>query len=405
MVDNYQHRDQGSVFHYLKFLLPHGTTLASCLFLTLGGAWMMWGLIIIVVAYCLLDYLLGDDISMPRYRFPAILTLQLWLALPLLGLNLFCLVWQGSSTDPLHYGAMIADLTGYDMFAARQAMSLTELSCGIALSGLLSGMLGIIIAHELIHRVHDPVSLVIGRWLLACSFTSNAAVEHLYGHHRYAATDQDPATAPRGRNVYAHVVRSSFGCARKAWQIELARLQVKKLPIWSWRNRVLRGYLMSSLLVLLVWLMAGWNATLVFVITGLWGKSLLEIVNYIEHYGLLRDPGCPVQIRHSWNTNKRFSSWAMVNLTRHSHHHAQGSIPFHELTPCPQAPSMLGGYFTTMSIALIPPLWHHLMAPRLLDWDQRYASDRERALAATANRRSGLRSLQGYAAADCAEAA
>ena len=131
-----------------------------------------------------------------------------------------------------------------------------------------------------------------------------------------------------------------------------------------------------------------------FTACALWGKALLEIVNYMEHYGMVRNPATPVQPRHSWNTNRRVSSWAMFNLTRHSHHHAQGEVAYHDLRPYPEAPMMLNGYLTTIVVALIPPLWHHLMTRKVLAWDRDYASDEERVLANAANERSGLAALQ-----------
>ncbi|MNT36922.1 Alkane 1-monooxygenase 1 [compost metagenome] len=108
---------------------------------------------------------------------------------------------------------------------------------------------------------------------------------------------------------------------------------------------------------------------------------------------MVRNPATPVQPRHSWNTNRRISSWTMFNLTRHSHHHAQGEVPYQDLKPFPDAPMMIGGYLTTIVVALIPPLWHKLMTPRVLAWDRDYATAEERRLAREANARSGLRAL------------
>ena len=151
---------------------------------------------------------------------------------------------------------------------------------------------------------------------------------------------------------------------------------------------------MSLLLVAAAWALGGWRAALFFTLAGLWGKALLEIVNYMEHYGMVRNPATPVQPRHSWNTNKRLSSWSMFNLTRHSHHHAQGEVPYQDLRPIPQAPMMISGYLTTILVAMIPPLWHRLMTPKVLAWDRDYATAEERALAAAANARSGIAALQ-----------
>jgi hypothetical protein len=108
---------------------------------------------------------------------------------------------------------------------------------------------------------------------------------------------------------------------------------------------------------------------------------------------MVRNPERPVQPRHSWNTNRRMSSWSMFNLTRHSHHHAEGEIPYQDLRPHPDAPMMISGYLTTIIIAMVPPLWHALMTPRVLAWDRDHATREERRMAAEANARSGIRAL------------
>ena len=99
-------------------------------------------------------------------------------------------------------------------------------------------------------------------------------------------------------------------------------------------------------LVLVVWStwMAGWWGALFFIVCGLWAKTMLEIVNYMEHYGLVRDGSQSVEPRHSWNTNRRISSWSMFNLLRHSHHHAHGNVPFSQLKAMPDAHTLPSGY-------------------------------------------------------------
>ncbi|MBA55651.1 MAG: alkane 1-monooxygenase [Pseudomonadales bacterium] len=388
------------MFHYLKFFLFHGIGLLSALFLTLGGDWMTYGFLTIFFGYVLLDAVLGDDISIPDYKLPEILTWQLWMALPLLCFILFTFLWHVSSGDPLGYGALVQQLSGYDMVAARDANSGWNLFWGVIMTGLMIGMVGTITGHELTHRTWDPISMFVGRWLLAFSFDSNFAIEHVYGHHRYVSTTEDPATAPRGRNVYAHVVISTIRGNVSAWNIEKERLKKKRQGLFSVHNFAIRGYLMSATIMLASFLVAGWAGVLFFIAAGLWGKALLEIVNYMEHYGMVRNPETPVQPRHSWNTNKRFSSWSMFNLTRHSHHHAQGEVPYHELKPYRDAPMMINGYLTTITVALIPPLWHKLMTPKVLEWDAKYATAEERKMAEAANRKSGLKALQGITYSD-----
>ena len=377
-----------AVLHYLKFFLFHIIGALAFFALLLGGSWVSIGLVSVLTIYLLGDAVAGDDTSVPEYRYPGVLTLQLWLALPLLALFVFASVWSVSPGDPLGFGALLTPRMGFDLLAAKAATPPIHHFSAFVLTGLIIGMVGTITAHELTHRTWDRVSMFVGRWLLAFSFDTIFSIEHVYGHHRYVSTKDDPATAPRGRDVYAHVAISTWRGNVSAWHIETARLRRLGLSVWSWRNAFLRGHLMSLLLVAGAFAMGGLSAALYFSACALWGKSLLEIVNYMEHYGMVRDPATPVQPRHSWNTNRRISSWSMFNLTRHSHHHAQGEVPFQDLRPIPNAPMMMAGYLTTIVVALIPPLWHAIMTPKVLAWDRDFASPRERELAAAANARS-----------------
>lgn len=381
------------LFHYLKFFLFHGIGLLSVVVLMAGGHWISLGLAAVLAIYIIGDGLCGDDTSIPEFRHPKILTFQVWMALPLMCLIVFTSVWSFSSVDILGFGALVTDLTGYDVIAARDATGFGHHIAGIVLTGLMIGVIGTITGHELTHRTWDPVSMFVGRWLLAFSFDTVFSIEHVYGHHRYVSTTEDPATAPRGRNVYYHVLASTLKGNASAWKIEKRRLSRKGQAVWSWHNAMLRGHLMSVALVVCAFLMGGVGAALYFIACALWGKALLEIVNYMEHYGMVRNPETPVQPRHSWNTNKRISSWTMFNLTRHSHHHAQGEVPYQDLKPFPEAPMMISGYLTTIVVAMIPPLWHRLMTPKVLEWDRTFASEEEKVLAAQANAKSGIPSL------------
>jgi len=378
-----------ALWHYLKFFLFHveGLTVAAALFA--GGGWITLALVGFNLFSTFGDMLLGDDTSTPKYRHPWVLTVQLWMALPVLLLICFAAVWSVSAGDPLGAGALLSQWTGVDLLAARDATHWGHHVSALLVTGLMIGMVGTIPGHELTHRTWEPVSLWVGRWLLAFSFDVGFAIEHVYGHHRYVSTVNDPATAPRGRNVYAHIVISTVRGNISAWKIEASRLQRRGLAVLSWHNAYLRGLGMSAVLVAAAWVLGGVWAALFFCACALWGKALLEIVNYMEHYGIVRDPAQPVQPRHSWNTNKRISSWAMFNLTRHSHHHAQGEVPYQDLQPYPNAPMMIGGYLTTISVAMIPPLWHRLMTPKVLAWDRDYANAAERELGVQANVRAG----------------
>ena len=123
-------------------------------------------------------------------------------------------------------------------------------------------------------------------------------------------------------------------------------------------------------------------------------KILLEAVNYIEHYGLVRKEGAKVFPRHSWNSNHLMSNIMLYNLSRHSHHHEKAYLEFWELEPYDDAPEMPYGYLSMIYIALLLPWYYHrIMAIKLIDWDRRYANDDEKEIAKEDNKNSGLKIL------------
>lgn len=381
------------LFHYLKYFLFHIVSFVSACVILLGGDYITWSLVVVLLVYTVGDLILGDDTSLPEYKHPGVLTFQLWLALPMLCFVMLVCLWSISSTDILGFGASLQQLTGYDFLAAREATHWVHHVSVFIITGLYIGLIGTITGHELTHRTWDPISMVIGRWLLSFSFDTGFAIEHVFGHHVYVSTINDPATAPRGRNVYHHIVESTITGNISAWHIEKNRLAKRGSGPFTWKNGYIRGNLMSVLLVCGIFYATGFATTLFFIGAALWGKALLEIVNYMEHYGMVRLPEVPVQPRHSWNTNKRISSWGMFNLTRHSHHHADGNVPYHKLKAYPEAPEMISGYLANIILTLLPPLWNKLMIPKLLKWDETYASPEELKLAREANANSGIKAL------------
>lgn len=360
------------MLHYLKFSVFHWLSLPFLVGIVLGGPWMALGLLVLTFVIVLGDLLLGDDHSEPAYQHPWFLNALLYSALPALCLVFLAMMWSLSSDDLFGIGHLIQQLSGYDALAARQHNQAWHYGTMCLAAGLLISLLGTVPAHELTHRTADPSAMLVGRWLLAFSWDTAFAIEHVYGHHRYVATPKDPASAPKERNVYQHLWRSTVGGHLSAWRIECQRLQQQRRPVCSVHNRFLRGVMMSVGLSALAWLLAGWPGVVAFCASALIAKALLEIVNYIEHYGLQRLPNQPVKPYHSWNSNKRISSWASFNLTRHSHHHARATVPFYQLKAVPEAPQLPTGYLGSILLALIPPLWFYLMAPRLAQWENTY---------------------------------
>jgi alkane 1-monooxygenase len=380
---------------YLRFLGVYAFAVAAVAGLLLGGAWMWLGFFAIYAGTVVGDALLGDNFDEPAYRYPWLLNSLLYLALPVLALLGLSMAWMAGTGDLLGMGAWAQANLGWDLFARREATAPWHWIGGILSCALTFAALGTNIGHELTHRTSDRAAMTVGRWLLALTFNAEFSIEHVYGHHRRLATPADPASARRGEHYYAFLVRSTVGQTRSAAALERQRLETLGHGFWSVHNRYLRGWLMSAALVAAFALAGGVGAAVVFVLSGLAGRTILEAVNYFEHYGLVREPGQPVEPRHSWNSNKRVSNAVLFNLARHSHHHAEGDAQFWQLHSYPEAPTLPYGYLTCMLLVYLVPGWYRdRMTPLLLDWDTRYANAAERRLAAGANQRSGVPALQ-----------
>lgn len=154
--------------------------------------------------------------------------------------------------------------------------------------GLITGGVGITIAHELTHRA-SRMDRVVAKALLVSVGYGHFTVEHVRGHHVRVGTPDDPATAPRGMSVYRFVVRSVLGSFRHAWRLEAMRLEHEGRSPWSLRNWVLTGTLLSVLLLATATAFGGLKAACLFSLQAAWAVVLLEVINYIEHYGLQRN--------------------------------------------------------------------------------------------------------------------
>jgi alkane 1-monooxygenase len=260
---------------------------------------------------------------------------------------------------------------------------------------MFTGTAGINVAHELVHRLQSPRDLIIGRWLLAFASDTAFAIEHVHGHHRTVGTPADPATARRGESLYAFILRSGVGTITNTVRREATRLTNLRQPVWSWRNRALRGQLMSLVIAAVYFYAAGVTGLIAFLVISLIGIAYLETVNYIEHYGLVRVPGRPVEARHSWDSYRAVSNLLLYNLPRHSDHHTNAHKPFWDLAARSDAPLLPYGYQIMMALAFFPRRFFRLMEPHLRTWDENMANAEERAIAAGS---ASAATLQGGAA-------
>ena len=170
-------------------------------------------------------------------------------------------------------------------------------------------------------------------------------------------TDASTATAKRGENVYKFVFNAIIKEQIDAWRIEIERLKHKSLYIFGLQNKLIKGYLRSIIIASLSFFVGGLNGLLIFLLCAFTAKSLLEVINYIEHYGLVRVKGEKVMPRHSWNSNSVMSSIYLYNVTRHSAHHEKPYLKFWELDAYQNAPMMPYGYLSMLYMTIFTPFY------------------------------------------------
>ena len=235
---------------------------------------------------------------------------------------------------------------------------------GAAAVGLVTGALGITFAHELGHR-RSTLDRGLAHGLMACVGYGQFMVEHYYAHHPKVATLADHATSRRGESLYQFIWRTIPGQFASAWAIERERVGV-----WSMRNVMLNHLALTAAIMICLYATLGANALLFWLIQAIHAIILLEMVNYIEHYGLLRKTlasGQPERVgdQHSWNTYAQPTNFLLVHLQRHADHHHFHGRPYSLLRTVRPAPELPTGYSGCLLLALVPPLWFVAMHPRL----------------------------------------
>ncbi|WP_264211677.1 alkane 1-monooxygenase [Leisingera thetidis] len=276
---------------------------------------------------------------------------------PLQFVTLFWLIWYVSGAE---------HLSAFEKFAAFFGV------------GVVTGAVGINYSHELMHQ-SSRVERWLGDILLAMVMYSHFRSEHLLVHHRYVGTPRDPVTARYNEGFHRFYPRVLRQCWHSAFRAEKEKLAKKNRP-WSDRsNPFFRYWALQAAMLLLALLLGGAGGVLLFLVQAGVAIWQLEVVNYVEHYGLTRKhlgdgKYEPVQPRHSWNAAHKASNWLLINLQRHSDHHYKPNRRFPLLqnyteTDAPQLPY---GYPVMTIAAMIPPLWRRVMNPRVRRWRQTY---------------------------------
>ena len=312
---------------------------------TMGGGWALAPVAAVPLAMVGLDAALGDEPALenaPEGRagrlLPAVYVV----------LQLCVIAWAASR-------------------AARPGLAPAEL-LGLALScGLTLGVFGFVAAHEMIHSDRAG-ERALGLALLAPAFYMHFRIAHVHGHHRRAATREDPASARLGESLYAFLPRSIAGQFREAWAFEARRLRRGGRRVIGPGNRMLAYLAIEGLLLVGVGLFSA-RAMAFLLASAVMAVFLLETFNYVAHYGLTRslEPGGRVERlgpQHAWNSARWMNNRSLFNMGRHSDHHRLTTRPYQRLEAAPGAPELPAGYAGMVLLAIAPPLWRRVMDPR-----------------------------------------
>jgi alkane 1-monooxygenase len=319
----------------------------------LGFFWF-FGPLLVFVIFPILDIVIGMDASNPPdsilkwleqdryYRWCT----YIFVPLQYIGLVFACYLWASGD------------------------LSVAE-SIGLAATMGVVGGIGINTAHELGHK-RESVERWLSRVALAQTGYGHFYIEHNRGHHVRVATPEDPASARLGESFWAFLPRTVVGSLRSAWGIETARLDRMGKSHWTLRNDLLGAWAMTAALFAVLTIVFGPVVLPYLLIQALLGFSLLEVVNYLEHYGLLRqrrEDGRYERCRaeHSWNNNNVASNVLLFHLQRHSDHHANPTRRYQALRHVDEAPQLPTGYAGMIVLAWVPPIWRRVMDQRLLD--------------------------------------
>ena len=342
----------------LPYFLSFTILAAVIVGLTYGGVWLLAAPLYIFVALPIFDSIGGRDEVNPAEADPKV-NRNFWHDLPLW-------LWV-----PMQLGAVV-----YALFVIGAGGHSALEFVGIVLSmGIMGAGAAINVAHELMHR-RGKAEHGLAEAMLASVTYTHFAVEHILGHHRNVATPNDAASADLGDHVYPFVFKSTVGGLVSAWRLERHRVQRKGAGWLHLGDRRIRHSLLTALAYGTAFAIGGWMGIAFFAAQSAVAIFLLEVINYIEHYGLQRRmlaSGKYERVRpeHSWNSAHRVSNYYLFNLARHSDHHYLASREYDRLRHHEDAPQLPTGYAGMVILALFPPLWFRVMDHRVEAWNAR----------------------------------
>lgn len=235
--------------------------------------------------------------------------------------------------------------------------------------GVASGAVAITVGHELTHK-DELLEQLAGGFLLSMVTYGGFKVEHIRGHHVHVSTPEDASSARFGQSLYGFLPHAWTHNFLNAWKLEAKELRRRGHSPFSWRNELIWWYGISAAFLTGFALAFGWMGAVYFAATSFIAFTTLEVINYVEHYGLHRrklENGRyeRTTIHHSWNSNYLLTNLILFHLQRHSDHHAFAKRRYQTLRHHEQSPQLPLGYAGMFVLALVPPLWFRVMNPRV----------------------------------------
>ncbi len=352
---------------YWMFLLPAALPfLAYAAIQQFGHAnWFAWAPFLFVFGVIpVLDYIVGQDPVNPdeASEVPAMSEEKYYRFLTLMVLPVQALLTVG--------GAVM-------WFALFDQFNLAGHIGWLVAVGIASGAVAITVGHELTHK-DEKLEQIVGGILLAMVTYAGFKVEHIRGHHVNVSTPEDASSARFNQSLYAFLPHAWKHNFLNAWVLEAKELKRRGFPAFHWRNELIWWYALSAAFLVGFAVAFGWLGALYFALVSFIASSTLEVINYIEHYGLHRrklENGRyeRTTIHHSWNSNYLLSNLLLFHLQRHSDHHAYAKRRYQVLRHHEESPQLPLGYPGMFLMAFVPPLWFAVMNPRV---EAYYAGER-----------------------------
>lgn len=321
----------------------------SWLALYLGGGHAFFPLIFNLFVHPLFDSVIKNRIQKEKYLIPSFLDNTLLFFFPILfSLFIFHMISLYSIQENIFYKINM-------VFAV----------------GIISGSLGLIVAHEFIHS-KEWYKRGIGIYILNLMSFSWFRVEHVYIHHKYLGSDKDPSSAKLDQSIY-HFIPSSILRGIKATYL----LEYKRVAKRYYKNRMLLSIIYTVVSCGIIKVIFGSSAVLFFISYSAVAIIFVSCVSYIQHYGLRRKilkSGVlePISDHHSWDAPFFLTGIFTFNLNFHSHHHKNPTLAHYHLALRSRAPKFPLGHSTALLYLFVPLLWQKRVRPRVDEYLKRF---------------------------------